>query len=324
MARSWARGQGRRLRPRCRGGRARRAGRRRRAAVRGRRSRGGRARRPARAGRRHGRADARGARGGAARPAPRSPRGTEGFAAQAAAGGTPGPRQARHRHGPAGHARPGQATRVAEAAGDRGRVRRRADDPLRHRRRARRRVLRRAARAVPRVGRRRCASASPARCCTPANSAATLRDPAAHLDLVRCGVAIYGLDPFQRGPGRPRSSSPALSLPSWWRPSSRARRGRAPGYGRRFVAREPTCLATVPIGYGDGWRRGLTNNAEVVIRGRRHPLVGTVSMDNVTVDVGPDAGGGGRRRGHAARSGDHAPRRSPAGWERSTTRSPAG
>jgi alanine racemase len=47
----------------------------------------------------------------------------------------------------------------------------------------------------------------------------------------------------------------------------------------------------VPIGYGDGWRRALTNNADVMIGGRRFPLVGTVSMDNVTVDVGADGGG---------------------------------
>jgi alanine racemase len=56
------------------------------------------------------------------------------------------------------------------------------------------------------------------------------------------------------------------------------------GYGRRFVAASPTRIATVPIGYGDGWRRALTNNADVVIGGRRFPLVGTVSMDNITVD----------------------------------------
>ena len=58
--------------------------------------------------------------------------------------------------------------------------------------------------------------------------------------------------------------------------------------GRRFVARHATKVATVPIGYGDGWRRGLTNDAEVVIGGRRHPLIGTVSMDNVTIDLGPE------------------------------------
>jgi alanine racemase len=44
----------------------------------------------------------------------------------------------------------------------------------------------------------------------------------------------------------------------------------------------------LPIGYGDGWRRGLSNNADVLVGGRRHPLVGTVSMDNITVDLGPD------------------------------------
>jgi alanine racemase len=67
--------------------------------------------------------------------------------------------------------------------------------------------------------------------------------------------------------------------------------GESTGYGRRFVAERDTVLATVPIGYGDGWRRGLTNNAEVVVGGVRYPLVGTVSMDNVTVDLGPGATG---------------------------------
>jgi alanine racemase len=47
-------------------------------------------------------------------------------------------------------------------------------------------------------------------------------------------------------------------------------------------------VGIVPIGYGDGVRRGLTNNAEVLVRGRRHPLVGTVSMDNITIDLGPE------------------------------------
>jgi len=57
--------------------------------------------------------------------------------------------------------------------------------------------------------------------------------------------------------------------------------------GRRFVAEEPTTLATVPVGYGDGVRRALTNNADVLIGGRRRPLRGTVSMDNVTVELAP-------------------------------------
>lgn len=122
-----------------------------------------------------------------------------------------------------------------------------------------------------------------------ANSAATLRDPAAHLDLVRCGVAIYGLDPFQEDAAA-HGLVPALTLRSWVAAVKPCAAGESAGYGRRFVAERDTVLATVPIGYGDGWRRGLTNNAEVVISGRRFPLVGTVSMDNVTVELGADSG----------------------------------
>jgi alanine racemase len=69
----------------------------------------------------------------------------------------------------------------------------------------------------------------------------------------------------------------------------RARAGESAGYGRRFVAERDTWLAVLPIGYGDGWRRGCSNNADVLIADRRYPVVGTVSMDNLTVDLGPDA-----------------------------------
>jgi alanine racemase len=120
-----------------------------------------------------------------------------------------------------------------------------------------------------------------------ANSAAALRDPESHFDMVRCGVAVYGLDPFQRDPGD-NGLEPALTLRSWVAALRRLDAGESAGYGRRWTAEEPTWLATVPIGYGDGWRRGLTNNSEVLIGGRRHPLVGAVSMDNVTVALGPD------------------------------------
>src|SRR5204863_4349914 len=64
--------------------------------------------------------------------------------------------------------------------------------------------------------------------------------------------------------------------------------GESAGYGRTWKAAAPTWVATVPIGYGDGWRRALSNNADVLIRGRRHALVGTISMDNLTVDLGPE------------------------------------
>ena len=120
-----------------------------------------------------------------------------------------------------------------------------------------------------------------------ANSAAALRDPGAHFDMVRCGIAIYGLDPFQADP-REHGLEPALSLHSWLASVRRIEPGESVGYGRRWRAREPSWIGTVPVGYGDGWRRALTNDCDLLIRGRRYPLVGTVSMDNVTVDVGPD------------------------------------
>ncbi|HEU4657310.1 MAG TPA: alanine racemase [Capillimicrobium sp.] len=120
-----------------------------------------------------------------------------------------------------------------------------------------------------------------------ANSAATLRDPASHFDLVRCGIAVYGMDPFGADPAA-EGLRPALELRSYVAEVKRCEPGQSAGYGRRFVATRPTWIATLPIGYGDGWRRALTNDADVIIRGRRHPSVGTVSMDNITVDLGPE------------------------------------
>jgi alanine racemase len=119
------------------------------------------------------------------------------------------------------------------------------------------------------------------------NSAGGLGIPEARLDMVRCGIAIYGLDPFHDDP-RAHGLEPALRLVSYVAAVKPIEPGQSTGYGRRFVAREPGLIATVPIGYGDGVRRALTNNADVLIRGRRHPVVGTVSMDNITVAVGEE------------------------------------
>jgi alanine racemase len=120
-----------------------------------------------------------------------------------------------------------------------------------------------------------------------ANSAAALREPGSHFGMVRCGIAVYGMDPFHGDPAA-HGLEPALTLRSWVAAVRRFAPGDSAGYGRRWTAREATWVATVPIGYGDGWRRALTNDCDVLVRGRRHPLVGTVSMDNVTVALGPD------------------------------------
>jgi len=118
-----------------------------------------------------------------------------------------------------------------------------------------------------------------------ANSAAVLREKRAHFDMVRCGIAIYGMDPFGEDPSTV-GLEPALELLSYVAEVKRCAPGQSAGYGRRFIAKVYTHLGVLPIGYGDGWRRGLSGNAEVLVRGSRRPLVGTVSMDNLTIDLG--------------------------------------
>ncbi len=141
-----------------------------------------------------------------------------------------------------------------------------------------------------------------------ANSAATLREPASHFDFVRCGIALYGCDPMNSDPA-PYGLEPALELTSYVAALKPIQPGQSAGYGRRFIADRPTWLATLPIGYADGVRRALTNNCDALIAGRRYPFVGTVSMDNVTVDVGPDP---------AVRVGDRAVLIGRSGDERQT------
>lgn len=120
-----------------------------------------------------------------------------------------------------------------------------------------------------------------------ANSAAVLRDRRSHYDMARCGVAIYGLDPFQRDPAE-HGLAPALSLRSHVADVKRFPAGTSAGYGRKWKAPVDTWVGVVPLGYGDGVRRALSNNADVLVGGERRPLVGTVSMDNITIDLGPE------------------------------------
>jgi len=120
-----------------------------------------------------------------------------------------------------------------------------------------------------------------------ANSAAVFRDARSHFDMARCGVAVYGLDPFQGDPAE-RGLHPAMSLRSYVADVKRFAAGDSAGYGQTWRAAADTWVGVLPLGYGDGVRRGLSNNAEVLVRGRRRPLVGAVSMDNVTIDLGSE------------------------------------
>ena len=120
-----------------------------------------------------------------------------------------------------------------------------------------------------------------------ANSAAAMREPRSRFDMVRCGIAIYGLDPFGEAP-RLLGLEPVMGLSSYVAAIKRFEPGDSAGYGRTWIADRDTFVGVVPIGYGDGVRRGLSNRLEVLIAGERYPVVGTISMDNLTVDLGPE------------------------------------
>ena len=120
-----------------------------------------------------------------------------------------------------------------------------------------------------------------------ANSAGLLAHPASRLDLVRCGIALYGLAPSRALEGV-ADLRPALSLLaeiSFVKPLAE---GEAVSYGLRWTAPAPTVVATVPIGYADGVPRSYgACGGEVLVGGRRCPVVGTVTMDQLLVDCGP-------------------------------------
>jgi alanine racemase len=116
-----------------------------------------------------------------------------------------------------------------------------------------------------------------------ANSAATLRLPESHFDAVRCGIAIYGLSPFNTDPADD-VLEPVLSWQSTLARVMQLHPGQSTGYGRRFVADEPTWIGIVPVGYADGFRRDLTGT-EVRVGGEPCRVVGTVSMDSFAVQL---------------------------------------
>jgi alanine racemase len=114
-----------------------------------------------------------------------------------------------------------------------------------------------------------------------ANSAATVRGLTTG-DFARTGLAMYGAEPLD-------VDSPRLEPVLRWRTEIARLKdlptGHAVGYGTTFHTARPSRIATLPVGYADGYRRGLSNRGEVLVRGQRAPVVGRVSMDLVTIDV---------------------------------------
>lgn len=118
-----------------------------------------------------------------------------------------------------------------------------------------------------------------------ANSPATLTRPDTHFDLVRVGLACYGLSPVE---GDTFGLRPAMSVRARIPLIKRVPAGSGVSYGHTHVTSTETGLALVPLGYGDGVPRSASNAAQVAINGRRYPLVGRVCMDQFVVDLGND------------------------------------
>ncbi len=115
-----------------------------------------------------------------------------------------------------------------------------------------------------------------------ANSAATLKSERSRLDIVRPGIALFGVEPHQGAcpelKAVMRVSTEVIALRD-------LEVGMATGYGATWRAERPSRIATIPMGYADGLSRGLSNRGFVLVRGRRAPIVGTVSMDMAMLDV---------------------------------------
>jgi alanine racemase len=120
-----------------------------------------------------------------------------------------------------------------------------------------------------------------------ANSAATLALPQTRLDAVRCGIALYGVSPFGGDPAQ-HGLRPALRWTSRVAGLRELAPGDSAGYGRRLVADRPLRVASVPVGYADGYPRRASGRAEVLVRGRRRRVAATVSMDQLTCVVDGD------------------------------------
>ncbi|MCL6620344.1 MAG: alanine racemase, partial [Thermomonas hydrothermalis] len=120
-----------------------------------------------------------------------------------------------------------------------------------------------------------------------ANSGGVLHFPATWLDMVRPGILLYGVLP---DPAAQRNVPvvPVLSLISQVVYFKVVRAGNPVSYGATWAPPQDTRVITIPLGYGDGWPRALSNRGEVLVRGQRRPIVGRICMDQFMVDLGPD------------------------------------
>lgn len=122
-----------------------------------------------------------------------------------------------------------------------------------------------------------------------ANSAGLINLPESHFNLVRPGIILYGLSPSDTMINKPIALKPAFALKSRVTHVKRVPEGTGVSYGQIYHTGKETTIATIPIGYADGWSRLLTGKAEVLIHGQRFPIVGRICMDQCMVDMGNES-----------------------------------
>ncbi|HYW92708.1 MAG TPA: alanine racemase [Gammaproteobacteria bacterium] len=121
-----------------------------------------------------------------------------------------------------------------------------------------------------------------------ANSAGVLGFPGSHADCVRPGIMLYGVSPFEGRHGEQEGLRPVMEFVSELISVKPLQRGGRVGYGGRWAAPVDTRIGVVAAGYGDGYPRHVPDGTPILVNGRRVPLVGCVSMDMLTVDLGPE------------------------------------
>lgn len=120
--------------------------------------------------------------------------------------------------------------------------------------------------------------------CHAANSASLLLEPSTHFDMVRPGLALYGYNPFENI-SLPVDLKPLMSIKSTIRALHMVQAGEGISYGHHYTAQAPMQIATIAMGYGDGYLRGEPNQGQVYIQGKACPIIGRVCMDATMVDV---------------------------------------
>ena len=118
-----------------------------------------------------------------------------------------------------------------------------------------------------------------------ANTAALMMDKKTHLDMVRPGIGLYGLTPFDRVVSKALKLKPVLSWKARIINLRKVSAGFCVSYGRTFVTNKASIIAVIPVGYADGYSRVLSNKADVLVRGKRCPIAGRITMDMMMIDV---------------------------------------